>query len=125
MLSGSGKMLSGPGRRDLAAPPYGPTQATRSPAAKPEPSGALADDAGEVDAEDERGLRLELVLALAQQQVGEGDPDGVDVDEDLRPKAPSSAGSSMSLTSMAGGPSSRVTWAARMARTLLGRGRRG
>ena len=41
-------------------------------------------DAREVDPERERELGLELVLALAEQQVGEADPDRVDIDKHLR-----------------------------------------
>jgi len=41
------------------------------------------DDAGEVDAECERRLRLQLVLPGRQQQVGKADAEGVYVDDDL------------------------------------------
>ena len=41
------------------------------------------DGAGEVDPEGERRLRLELVLTLAQQEVGERDAHAVHLDQDL------------------------------------------
>ena len=57
----------------------------RDPVAGRQP-GALGcgdDHAGDVDPEGERRLRLELVLAPAQQQVGERHPDAVHLDQHL------------------------------------------
>ena len=45
------------------------------------------DTAGEVGAERERGLGTQLVLPLAEQQVREGDADGMHLDQDVaRPR---------------------------------------
>ena len=46
-----------------------------------DPLGRGDDGAGEVDAEGERRLGPHLVPPLAEQQVGERDPDGVHVDQ--------------------------------------------
>ena len=64
-----------------AAPPCGSTPATRSPGGEAGASESTRRRPGEVDAEGERRLRLELVLALAEQQVREGDADPVHLDQ--------------------------------------------
>ena len=70
-----------PGRRYDGALP-GPAVRKAAGHALPRLEPRSADHgAREVDAERERGLRLQLVLPLAQQQVGEGDADRVHVDQ--------------------------------------------
>ena len=66
-----------------AAPPLRLTPATRWPTVKPLDSGGagVEDHAGEVDAEREGRLGLELVLPTAQQEVGERDADAVHLDQ--------------------------------------------
>lgn len=43
----------------------------------------LSDHARHVDTQRERQLRTEVVIALAEQQVGEGHADRVDLDQDV------------------------------------------
>ena len=81
--SGSGNTSSVEAATAVANPPSTGIAATRSPALKPEPSGASRTVPATSLPSEEGQVGLHLVLAAGQQQVGEDDAGRLHVDEHL------------------------------------------
>ncbi len=112
-MSGSGKTLSGPSATTSAPPPQGSTQATRSPAANPEPSGALRTTPAKSTPSWKGGSGFIWYSPLERSRSGKLTPTAL---TSTTTSLSLGVGSGTSATSTPRGPTSELTWSERMGR---------
>src|SRR3954471_3630938 len=118
--SGSGNTLSGPSPTRSAAPPCPRTAATRSPSARPEPSGAERTTPAKSTPRVNGSSGLSWYCPLLSSRSGKEIPTAWVSTSTCGPKGPSAVGSGTSSTVTADGPSGRDTWTARIGTRLEG-----